>query len=636
MFTSDTEVIRNYGLRTRCIAWMAALSTDVQPALHSVLNSMHRAVLQRPGRLAAAKRQQQQQQRVPADDGVVDQAQLCVDLMASRLLLAAAAHQIRRTDDSAAVCNVAVHVAFTALLNLALHLDPSKIPFAQSITADGGSLEWQEQQALRHAVDLWLPMALPVALRIVAHLLQEARQTDADSVQNAAGAAAAAGNDSGSSSSSSSSSSVSDSQAGSSTLSNGALSPHSPTAHRDGARVVLQMIARAASYSILQVPEVDSAGHRTVRLQYPTFWTPHSAQLGAALDEFLRLQSVSGGGGWADELSLIGFDSSLALWSKDDAGPLILAAHEAAPGSPQHLQLFSVMCSSMKAAALVRPHDTLKADGCYWHAAAAAAQLLKQSLDVAAAAAAAAVDDDEEEEDAQRQVLSQADRLVRSSDAANVSLTDATSSLPWLVIFGRCCLHWAQQLSQLQQQHPDLGRLLQQLQVPQPDVTTLLEGNPCHAAGVLLQGPQAAFLAQAAACKAWLSEEHNTAQLAALGHLTDPLVTLLDLVLGSAEWAVSQTDHATAAGVLRQLARHLESLGLALNNLPIAHACNNPCCSNLSGPSETALVSGKSAVCARCRVARYCSRDCQAQHYKLHKKVCKAMAAAAAAGQDSK
>jgi hypothetical protein len=66
--------------------------------------------------------------------------------------------------------------------------------------------------------------------------------------------------------------------------------------------------------------------------------------------------------------------------------------------------------------------------------------------------------------------------------------------------------------------------------------------------------------------------------------------------------------------------------------LAISRACNNPTCSNISGPSEAGLVKGSSSTCGGCWTARYCCRDCQTQHWKLHKSVCKALAAARAGG----
>jgi hypothetical protein len=78
------------------------------------------------------------------------------------------------------------------------------------------------------------------------------------------------------------------------------------------------------------------------------------------------------------------------------------------------------------------------------------------------------------------------------------------------------------------------------------------------------------------------------------------------------------------------------SLGVSLTSLAFPYACNNPTCSNLSGPQELQLVNGRSCMCGGCRVAHYCSRACQRQHWQAHKPVCKAIAAAQAAKTETK
>jgi hypothetical protein len=75
----------------------------------------------------------------------------------------------------------------------------------------------------------------------------------------------------------------------------------------------------------------------------------------------------------------------------------------------------------------------------------------------------------------------------------------------------------------------------------------------------------------------------------------------------------------------------LQSLGSALTRVAFPCACNNPACSQLAGPLELQLVNGRSCMCAGCRVAHYCCRDCQRRHWKQHKPVCQAIAAAQAA-----
>ena len=67
---------------------------------------------------------------------------------------------------------------------------------------------------------------------------------------------------------------------------------------------------------------------------------------------------------------------------------------------------------------------------------------------------------------------------------------------------------------------------------------------------------------------------------------------------------------------------------LHLNQMPVSFCCNNPFCEMLTGPSELGLVLGKASgqergVCKGCRVAVYCSRDCQeADWHRYHKEVC--------------
>jgi hypothetical protein len=84
-----------------------------------------------------------------------------------------------------------------------------------------------------------------------------------------------------------------------------------------------------------------------------------------------------------------------------------------------------------------------------------------------------------------------------------------------------------------------------------------------------------------------------------------------------------------------QLAKRLQQLAsVVINQLPQPHCCNNPGCRNLEGLSEHELVSGKSSRCSGCKVARYCSRECQTEHWGApagHKAVCKRLRAAAAA-----
>jgi hypothetical protein len=77
----------------------------------------------------------------------------------------------------------------------------------------------------------------------------------------------------------------------------------------------------------------------------------------------------------------------------------------------------------------------------------------------------------------------------------------------------------------------------------------------------------------------------------------------------------------------QELLAALQTAGQQLALLAVPHACNNPQCRNVSGPSEAVLVGGRSCVCGGCRTAHYCSRQCQRAHWQQHKPVCRALAA---------
>mgnify|MGYP001807339154 CR=1 FL=1 len=116
------------------------------------------------------------------------------------------------------------------------------------------------------------------------------------------------------------------------------------------------------------------------------------------------------------------------------------------------------------------------------------------------------------------------------------------------------------------------------------------------------------------------------AQLTAAGCALQQLQQQLDAML-SAQLGTQQglTDASLAA-----LVQQLQATGAMLSSIAVPHFCNNPACTNLSGPTEVRLVSGRSCICAGCRIARYCGRTCQRAVWKQHKPVCKALAAATA------
>lgn len=80
--------------------------------------------------------------------------------------------------------------------------------------------------------------------------------------------------------------------------------------------------------------------------------------------------------------------------------------------------------------------------------------------------------------------------------------------------------------------------------------------------------------------------------------------------VAAGEYAAS--DDPVAA--LQRVSTQLKALGQCLCAFAVPAVCNNPLYRNVCGPSEAALVGGRSCLCGGCRVARYCSRVCQRQH----------------------
>jgi hypothetical protein len=200
--------------------------------------------------------------------------------------------------------------------------------------------------------------------------------------------------------------------------------------------------------------------------------------------------------------------------------------------------------------------------------------------------------------------------------------------LPWLVLFGRCCLQWA---VQLQWRHEGIAGLpsaaaVQQTQPLSGGFMALMDIN--SSSDVFFQtSPQRAsagpimslFLT---ALQAPLLHAGVSAQLSAAGLDVKALLAKVSSAKAAIDAGRADQPDAVIAAV--------KDLGQALTSLPCGTACNNPTCTNLSEPSEAQLVHGNQHKCSACRTARYCGKECQAKHWKQHKPVCKALAAAAA------
>jgi hypothetical protein len=317
---------------------------------------------------------------------------------------------------------------------------------------------------------------------------------------------------------------------------------------------------------------------------------------------------------------------------------LLLGGLTAPPGSPQQQQLFGLMCSLLKtvqpkvkavAGVQSNQHDVPTCHKVVMTVLEVAAAAVNLQLPQAAVPWGAAVDSSTQGQPAAASatagsVATSAAAAAAAPQATNKLSSDSAGTLsmvPWLVLMGRCYLTLALPLySDSVRQHAV---------------------HECH-------------MTWLSRLQLWLQGSSTSADLAAAGlnptglwqAVQDTLAALQTLQDNNGAGAdvgpstglqqqeqeeQQQQDQAVAAAGEDLARRRLHALGVCLSSLPLSWGCSSPVCTNLQGPTEAGIVQGKGHVCKGCHTARYCDKACQALHWKQHKLVCNAIAAAAAA-----
>jgi hypothetical protein len=319
-------------------------------------------------------------------------------------------------------------------------------------------------------------------------------------------------------------------------------------------------------------------------------------------------------------------------------GPLLVIAAAAAGdvSSPEALQLFGLLCSLLK-----KEHASSSSGGSSSSSSTIAVAKVLGGLggdkdDVSTSVLAAvismlgfAMKSDPSQESAQEAPSSCSSSS--SSSSSSISSTVA-AALPWLVLLGRCCRASAVLVQRWQGSMKPEGHSLGGIAAFQHYMWMVL--NPGFAKGLKMLACSLEDVAQ------WLAAAGTEQELSASGyqpqdlqqHLAEAAQALSSLTCGLSADGVSEDSVAEVPGpaVVQAAQAQLHAASRALACFAIPHACNNPACRNVSGPSEAQLVGGRSCICAGCRTARYCGKACQRAAWRQHKPVCQALAVAAA------
>ena len=282
----------------------------------------------------------------------------------------------------------------------------------------------------------------------------------------------------------------------------------------------------------------------------------------------------------------------------DHPSPLVLLALAAGPGSQIQRQLHSLLATMVKLGGWGK--------GAFQNSE----RLALDAADIAAALLGGAAEQ-------QQHVGAAAAAAAAGGPGGNSSL--AVITLPSAVVLGRCYM---------QRAAVDATSTLfrRRRQQHEPPTARSTHDQQQQAAMVSLRSLNRLVL-HLSGMQGWLAAGSTCEQLACAGYAPGAVQQQVEQMLATCH-ALRDNPPDTAA--VLTAAQQLQSTGLAMCSFAVPCMCNNPGCTSMAGLSELAAVSGRSCICAGCRVARYCGRACQRAAWKQHKPVCGAISAAAA------
>ena len=263
--------------------------------------------------------------------------------------------------------------------------------------------------------------------------------------------------------------------------------------------------------------------------------------------------------------------------------PILALAAAAGPGSATQQQLHSLLTSALKLAALLgRGESRYSMLSVQWSAAAAlcSARLLAGSGATAISAGVPSAAEGDGASSWQGVVY-----LGIEDSPFTGAPCDPLDQLPWAVLYGRCCLLWAQQLEQelpmlLEGQEQNQQQPWQQ--IAQADA---LAGD-CPVAVMWLRPASGAYYSSmelyAPIHTTWLDENRVDERLSAAGYQPQHAVQVLLEVMTARDEAAGSSDPAA----LRVLVQALQAAGEALGCLATPVCCNNRACYSLGGATE--------------------------------------------------